>query len=87
MIVHSSSTLLILADLLTSGQNYSFAVAVTDSTGQHGPWSDQLMVTCDGIIHNLFRDSIMFVNAVPGIVNIIVKQHIGVVWQVQYDYS
>ena len=29
----------------------------------------------------------MFVNVVPGIVNIIVKQHIGVVWQVQYDYS
>ena len=59
MIVHSSSTLLILADLLTSGQNYSFAVAVTDSTGQHGPWSDQLMVTYHGIIHNLFRDSIL----------------------------
>ena len=37
--------------MLTSGQNYSFAVAVTDSTGQHGlhgPWSDQLMVTYDG---------------------------------------
>ena len=45
MTVYSSNTSLILTDLLTSGQNYSFAVAVTDSTGQHGLWSDQLMVT------------------------------------------
>ena len=50
MTVYSSSTSLILTDLLTHGQNYSFAVAVTDSTGQHGPWSDQLMVTWDGKI-------------------------------------
>ena len=49
MTVYSSSTSLILTDLLTRGQNYSFAVAVTDSTGQHGPWSDQLMVTWDHI--------------------------------------
>ena len=42
MTVYSSSTSLILTDLLTRGQKYSF---VTDSTGQHGPWSDQLMVT------------------------------------------
>ena len=48
MTVYSSSTSLILTDLLTRGQNYSIAVAVTDSTGQHGPWSDQLMVTWDG---------------------------------------
>ena len=48
MTVYSSNTSLILTDLLTSGQNYSFAVAVTDSTGQHGPWSDQLMVTYHG---------------------------------------
>ena len=48
MTVYSSNTSLILTDLLTSGQNYSFAVAVTDSTGQHGPWSDQFMVTYDG---------------------------------------
>ena len=34
---------------LTRGHNYSFAVAVTDSTGQHGPWSDQLTVTYDGM--------------------------------------
>ena len=47
-----SSTSLILTDLLTRGQNYSFAVAVTDSTGQHGPWSDQLMVTCDGLSYS-----------------------------------
>ena len=50
MTVYSSSTSLILTDLLTRGQNYSFAVAITDSTGQHGPWSDQLMVTYDGKI-------------------------------------
>ena len=48
----SSSTSLILTDLPTRGQNYSFAVAVTDSTGQHGPWSDQLMVTWDGEYQN-----------------------------------
>ena len=36
-------------DLITRGHNYSFAVAVTDSTGQHGPWSDQLTVTYDGM--------------------------------------
>ena len=53
MTVYSSNTSLILTDLLTSGQNYSFAVAVTDSTGQHGPWSDQLMVTYHGrYMHN-----------------------------------
>ena len=55
MTVYSSSTSLILTDLLTRGQNYSFAVAVTDSTGQHGPWSDQLRVTWDGktiVTHN-----------------------------------
>ena len=50
MTVYSSSTSLILTDMLTRGQNYSFAVAVTDSTGQHGPWSDQLMVAWDGRI-------------------------------------
>ena len=55
MTVYSSSTSLILTDLLTRGQNYSFAVAVTDSTGQHGPWSDQLMVTLDGKIILLYN--------------------------------
>ena len=39
----SNTESLILTDnLITRGHNYSFAVAVTDSTGQHGPWSDQL---------------------------------------------
>ena len=56
MTVYSSSTSLILTDLLTRGQNYSFAVTVTDSTGQHGPWSDQLMVAWDGkILYTLHR--------------------------------
>ena len=87
MTVYSSNTSLILTDLLTSGQNYSFAVAVTDSTGQHGPWSDQLMrVTYDGR-YILFCDFIMImsVNTVPGIVSFIVQLQltsITVVWQV-----
>ena len=41
--VYSNNTSLILTDL-TRGENYSFAVAVTDSTGQHGPWSEELRV-------------------------------------------
>ena len=46
----SNTELLILTDdLITRGHNYSFAVAVTDSTGQHGPWSDQLTFTYDGM--------------------------------------
>ena len=48
MTVYSSSTSLILTDLLTRGQNYSFAVAVTDSIGQYGPWSDQLRIVWEG---------------------------------------
>ena len=70
MTVYSSNTSLILTDLLTSGQNYSFAVAVTDSTGQHGPWSDQLMVTYHGR-YILFCDSILISanDTVPGIVS------------------
>ena len=86
MTVYSSNTSLILTDLLTSGQNYSFAVAVTDSTGQHGPWSDQLMVTYHGryILFVIFI-MIMSVNAVPGSVSFIVQLQlttIAVVWQV-----
>ena len=87
MTVYSSNTSLILTDLLTSGQNYSFAVAVTDSTGQHGPWSDQLLVTYDGR-YILFCDFIMImsVNAVPDIVNFTAQLQnltdITVVWQV-----
>ena len=49
MHVPFNSTSLILTDLMiTRGENYSFAVAVTDSTGQHGPWSEELSVTWDG---------------------------------------
>ena len=85
MTVYSSNTSLILTDLLTSGQNCLFAVAVTDSTGQHGPWSDQLMVTYHGM-SILFSDSIMtFVNTVPGTVSFVTVLHpttILVIWQV-----
>ena len=41
--MYSNSTSLILTDL-THGETYSFVVAVTDSTGQHGPWSKELRV-------------------------------------------
>ena len=44
----NTESLILTDDLITRGHNYSFAVAVTDSTGQHGPWSDQLTVTYDG---------------------------------------
>ena len=61
--MYSNSTSLILTDL-TRGENYSFVVAVTDSTGQHGPWSKELRVTWDAmegksssIIHLLCIDS------------------------------
>ena len=45
----NTESLILTDDLITRGHNYSFAVAVTDSTGQHGPWSDQLAVTYDGM--------------------------------------
>ena len=51
--MYSNSTSLILTDL-TRGENYSFAVAVTDSTGQHGPWSEELRVTWDGELKQFF---------------------------------
>ena len=41
----NTESLILTDDLITRGHNYTFAVAVTDSTGQHGPWSDQLTVT------------------------------------------
>ena len=44
----NTESLILTDDLITRGHNYSFAVAVTDSKGQHGPWSDQLTVTYDG---------------------------------------
>ena len=34
---------------LTRGEDYSFAVAVTDSTGQHGAWSEELNVAWNGM--------------------------------------
>ena len=49
----NTESLILTDDLITRGHNYSFAVAVTDSTGQHGPWSDQLTVTYDGINHEI----------------------------------
>ena len=45
----NTESLILTDDLITRGHNYSFAVAVTDSTGQHGPWSHQLTITYDGI--------------------------------------
>ena len=52
----NTESLILTDDLITRGHNYSFAVAVavTDSTGQHGPWSDQLTVTYDGMNHFQF---------------------------------
>ena len=47
--ISNTESLILTDDLITRGHNYSFAVAVTDSTGQHGPWSDQLTVTYDGM--------------------------------------
>ena len=43
-----NGTSLILTNL-TRGENYSFAVAVTDSTGQHGAWSEELNVAWNGM--------------------------------------
>ena len=42
-----NSTSLTLTNL-TRGENYSFAVAVTDSAGQYGAWSEELNVTWNG---------------------------------------
>ena len=42
-----NSTSLTLTNL-TRGENYSFAVAVTDSVGQYGAWSEQLNVAWNG---------------------------------------
>ena len=60
-------------------------MAVTDSTGQHGPWSDQLTVTYDGMkIYSVLHD-VMLIVSVPGIVNFIAQlqiTNINVTWQV-----
>ena len=50
--MYSNSTSLILTDL-TRGENYSFAVAVTDSTGQHGPWSEELRVNGENLYEHV----------------------------------
>ena len=76
-------------DLITRGHNYSLAVAVTDSTGQHGLWSDQFTFTYHGMNSiscvRLFFKWCLF-DAVPGIVSFIVQlqqTHINVIWQVR----
>ena len=51
----NTESLILTDDLITRGHNYSFAVAVTDSTGQHGPWSDQLTVTYDGMNYLIYK--------------------------------
>ena len=50
--MYSNSISLILTDL-TRGENYSFAVAVTDSTGQHGPWSEELRVNGENLYEHV----------------------------------
>ena len=65
-------------------------MAVTDSTGQHGPWSDQLTVTYDGMNYLIFmniilENYILSVTTVPDIVSFIVQlqlTNINVLWQV-----
>ena len=85
----NTESLILTDDLITRGHNYSFAVAVTDSTGQHGPWSDQLTVTYDGIwIYLSTSFHKIFVTTVPGRVSFIVLQkltNINVIWQVRCD--
>ena len=84
---NTESQLILTDDLITRGHNYSFAVTVTDSTGQHGPWSDQLTVTYDGMkIYSVLQDVYStYVVSVPGIVNFIAQlqlTNINVTWQV-----
>ena len=92
MTVYSSNTSLILTDLLTRGHNYSFAVAVTDSTGLHEPWSDQLIVIWDGeyIIKNNNYFMFYIHIKVPRIANISWKLNQTTVftadWEVNINY-
>ena len=53
-----NSTSLTLTNL-TRGENYSFVVAVTDSTGQHGAWSESLIVAWNGEWLKLCQSSIV----------------------------
>ena len=60
-------------------------MAVTDSTGQHGPWSDQLTVTYDGM-YNVCM-SIIVLLAVYSAVKFnatLTPSGILVKWQVSY---
>ena len=87
----NTESLILTDDLITRGHNYSFAVAVTDSTGQHGPWSDQLTVTYDGmsILYHLvlYNTHDWSVAAVPDSVSFVVQSlhqsNFLVTWQVQ----
>ena len=87
----NTESLILTDDLITHGHNYSFAVAVTDSTGQHGPWSDQLTVTYDGmsILYHLmhYNTHDWSVAAVPDRVSFVVQSlhqsNFLVTWQVQ----
>ena len=56
--MYSNNTSLILTNL-TRGENYLFAVAITDSTGQHGPWSEELRVTWDNHMHGKMCGTIL----------------------------
>lgn len=47
--MHSNITSLMIPTDLMHGETYSFAVAVTDRAGQHGPWSEELRVKWDGM--------------------------------------
>ena len=83
----NTESLILTDDLITRGHNYSFVVAVTDSTGQRGPWSDQLTVTYEGmkiylVLHDVYST---YVVSVPGIINFIAQlqlTNINVTWQV-----
>ena len=87
----NTESLILTDDLITRGHNYSFAVAVTDSTGQYGPWSDQLTVTYDGmsILYHLmhYNTHDWSVAAVPDRVSFVVQSlhqsNFLVTWQVQ----
>ena len=45
--IFSNFNLLLLKNL-SYGENYSFAVAVIDTVGQYGPWSEKIWVTWNG---------------------------------------
>ena len=61
-------------------------MAVTDSTGQHGPWSDQLTVSYDGMYLTICIFVITLLFTVPGFVIYFTAKldltNIIVMWQV-----